>query len=48
MRTINYLHTGYMEESINTLFVMSRGGENGINKVDTYGKQAHVQYINLA
>ena len=45
MRTINYLHTGYMAESINTLFVLSRGRENGLNKVDPYRKQ--VQYINL-
>ena len=40
MRTINYLHTGYMAESINTLFVMSRGRQNGLNKVDPYRKQA--------
>ena len=48
MRTINYLHTGCMAESINTLFVVSRGRENGLNKVYPYRKQAQVQYINLA
>jgi hypothetical protein len=48
MRTINYLHTGYMAESINPLFVMSRGRENGLNKVDPDRKQAQVQCINVA
>jgi hypothetical protein len=36
-----------MAESINTLFVMSRGRENGLNKVYPYRKQAQEQYINL-
>jgi hypothetical protein len=30
-----------------TLFVMSRGRENGFNKAYPYRKQAQVQYINL-
>jgi hypothetical protein len=37
-----------MAESINTLFVMSRGGENGFSKAYHYRKQAQVQYINIA
>ena len=37
-----------MAGSINTLFVMSRERENGLNKAYPKGKQTQVQYINLA
>jgi hypothetical protein len=37
-----------MTESMKTLFVMSRGRENGLNKAYPNGKQTQVQYINLA
>jgi len=46
MRTINYGQE--MAESMNTLFVISRRRENGVNKAYPYGKQTQVQYINLA
>jgi hypothetical protein len=37
-----------MAESMKTLFVMSSGRENGLNKAYPYGKQTQVQYLNLA
>jgi hypothetical protein len=37
-----------MAEKMKTLFVMSRGRENGLNKAYPDGKQTQVQYINLA
>ena len=37
-----------MTENMKTLFVMSSGRENGLNKAYPNGKQTQVQYINLA